>query len=146
MTLGQLKRLVTESAEEVPPSKLDGMSNQQARKTIMRIYLKNTKHDGFFRDDAWQAVHKIMQTFSDLGLNFSYGPMNDREHSGGYYRNDRGYIAGKQWEWSVTFVNNRDRETEIRGTLITSFGGTVDQMENNYLGPDRPYDICFYTY
>lgn len=131
-----------DSQTEIKPSPLDGFSKQRARRRVQSL-IGDTR--GMFRDDNWSAVHRIFDRLGEAGLNYHYGCPNNREFSGGYFRNDRGQIAGKQWEFGVEFINDKGRPTEITGVVIASFGGTVEQAENDYLGADRPYDICAYV-
>lgn len=136
LTLGQLRMLVKESGDLDDP--LFGKSKQSAKRFIFKVI---GDHKGMFRDDNWKHVHEIFGRMRKAGLDLSYGPVNDREHSGGYFRNERGKIAGKEWEFSVDFINDRDRECTVTGRVMACFGGTVEQMDNDDLGPDRPYDI-----
>lgn len=139
--LGDLERL----GENIPPSPIDGFSNQRARRYVQK-YLGN--NSGMFRDSGWEAVDRIFKRLrEDGGLNVEGWAMNDATHEHGYYydRND-GHIAGKAWEFAVSFFNDRGRPTEIKGTIIASFGGTVEQHETDYLGEDRPYDLAAYVY
>ena len=122
---------------------LHGKSRQSAQKFVYKVI---GDHKGIFRDDNWKHVHEIFNRMRAAGLDLSYGPVNDRTHSGGYFRNEQGQVAGKEWEFTIDFINNRDRECTITGRVIASFGGTVDQAENDDIGPDRPYDIVVTLY
>lgn len=136
ITFEQLKMLVRESGDLDDP--LFGKSKQSAKRFIFKAI---GDHKGMFRDDNWKHVHEIFDRMRKAGLDLSYGPVNDREHSGGYFRNEQGNLAGKEWEFSVDFINDRDRECTVTGRVMACFGGTVEQMDNDDLGPDRPYDI-----
>ena len=138
--------VVVENAEDYPDGKipwsiLDGMRKQQAKNRVNKIM---GDYRGMFRDDNWQNVHKIFDRMLGAGLNLSYGPINDYRHSGGYYRDDRGCIAGKEWEFTIDYLNEKERPTELKGVVIASYGGTVEQHDNDYIGPERPYDLCAY--
>ena len=128
----------TSTTDAPPPSPIDGKPKRTAKRRVFDII---GDHKGMFRDEAWEHVHEIFGRMQNAGLNVSFGTINDREHSGGYYRNDRGNIAGKIWEFTVDYINERGLPSEITGQVIASFGGTVEQMENDDLR-DRPYDLC----
>lgn len=139
--IGDLEQL----GKEIPPSPIDGFSKQRARRYVQRFL---GHPGGMFRDDNWGAVDEIFKNLRDEGgLNVAGWAINDSTHEHGYYYNrDDGHVAGKAWEFEVSYFDDKGRSASVKGTIVASFGGTVEQHETDYLGGDRPYDIAAYVY
>ncbi len=102
---------------------LNGMSRSRASRFVNKVLSKHTK--GFFRDTAWQAVHRVWKDMDDAGLEWN---LTDNY----YTENEEGIAASKTWKFEVEFLNNRERLTKLSGVIIASGAGSVEDPLDRY--------------
>ncbi len=83
---------------------------------------------GFFKDDAWQAVHKIFSKFTDLGLDWDI-----YESHYGNQKYDKTFPPERKvWYFEIHFTNNKGKKNKIHGSLTAAGAGTVDDPLDRY--------------
>ena len=122
---------IVKIAQDVPVqdklSPIDLKSKTTARNIIYKIVGDLTK--GRFRDDSWENINKIWSKLNENGIK------NDVMNT--YYtKTDQGDLAGKTWQFEISFVNNKGKEDKLNGTLNAHFCGSVQN-------PTEVYDISF---
>lgn len=89
---------------------------------INYIYKKvNPYIKGFFRDSAWENVHKVFNTISNLGVEFVYD--TNKENGGDYHvvkHSDEYSSKYKQWNLTISFENKYGTTFKITGRLIAT--------------------------
>ena len=104
----------------------DTKTKQQA---IHKIY-KLVKHDGFYNDEGWNEVHRIADEIRDLGAEVDYYPTNDSHTVQGYPSD--GSMKSKSYDIEIRFTNALGKDIEIRGQIVCSGAGTVDDPLSRY--------------
>ena len=132
----QIQNKLYEGEYQLLHEKLDKILNESVlsdtktkQQAIHKIY-KLVKHDGFYTDEGWAEVHKIVDEIRELGGEVEYYPTNDSYYTSGY-PND-GSMKSKSYDIKITFVNALGREIEINGSIVCSGSGTVEDPLSRY--------------
>ena len=117
------------------PIPCDGLAKRKTVRAAQNYIYDNilplTK--GFFRDEAWENVHKIFHVMSDdIGMNVNFGVRNDNYYQHGYSL-DR---SSKAYQFDAKFRNFDGKNITINGQIIATFCGTADN-------PMSKYDMAF---
>jgi hypothetical protein len=80
---------------------------------------------GLFRDNAWQAVHKIFKLFSDRDIDYV---LVDTV----YTQDQRGAPNAKIWKFEIPFLNPNNRKQIIYGTITAAGAGSVEDPLSVY--------------
>jgi hypothetical protein len=118
-------RDLNENQEPAVKNQLDGRSKQSA-KTFAYSKLHNLT-TGFFKDEYWNGVKKILETASQLGFPFN---IIKTEYRG----NGEGVNTSKVWYVEVPFINNQGKEDKLVGNITASGAGPVED-------PLKIYDL-----
>lgn len=100
-------------------------TKQQAINKIYKI-----KHDGIYNDEGWAEVHRIVHEIEELGGEVDLRPANNSTHVSGY-PND-GSMKEKTYDITITFTNALDKEIVIRGEIVCSGCGSVEDPLSKY--------------
>lgn len=78
---------------------------------------------GKFRDEDWSNVKRVFDKINELGVNLNW------------YVEDGGYSLdgmSKTYKFDIDFINQYDNEIKLKGQLICSFCGTVEDPKSQY--------------
>jgi hypothetical protein len=114
---------------QIENNPLNGKSNQQARNIINNKILPDTS--GFFSDDYWEGPGRIWKAFNAAGLD--WGTVKTE-----YQKDERDNPVRKVWVVEIDFINNKNKETKLYGTVVAAGAGTVED-------PLSRYDITAYV-
>ena len=117
--------------EETKDSRVDGLSKQQ----LKALLYKNTKpitHNKMYRDETWHGVDLIWKEFKELGLNYTLEKAEYRFDRDGFNKNP----TRKEWSFSITWSNNKNKPQTMYGTIVASGAGSVTN-------PLEKYDLIF---
>ena len=110
---------------------IDGKSKTNAKNWIHNKISSITK--GFFHDEYWQPIQKLYKEFDRLGLNWVMTGNKYIEKPVIFSDGQRYVIpVGKTWTFEIKFLNNRDKEDTIYGTITASGAGPVDSPLDSY--------------
>jgi hypothetical protein len=107
---------------------LNGMTNQQARNKVNNVICCNK---GIYGDQSWEAVHSLWNKMESEG----FDPILESTE---YKKDEQGNPSSKEWRFTITFLNNRERETVLFGIITAHGAGSVND-------PLDKYDITAYV-
>jgi len=111
-------------AVEMPnPLLVESITKRGAVRLLYKIIGNATK--GLFRDNAWQAVHKIFKLFSDRDIDYV---LVDTV----YTQDQRGAPNAKIWKFEIPFLNPNNRKQIIYGTITAAGAGSVEDPLSVY--------------
>ena len=118
-----MKILKTEKyAQMVDP--LNGKSKQSAKNYLYKLVEPYTKN--IYSDIYWQPIHAIWKSFTDNNIDW------EMTRSSQYFKDEQGNPIRKEWYFKITFSNNRQKPTEIYGTVTAAGAGTVQDPLGKY--------------
>lgn len=103
---------------------LNGKSKQSARNYLYRLVNQYTK--GVYSDTFWQQIQAIWKSFTENGVDW------DMTRSSQYFKDEKGNPIRKEWYFKISFLNNRQRPTEIMGTITAAGAGSVEHPLDKY--------------
>jgi hypothetical protein len=107
-----------------PPSALDGMPNEKARKVVSNVLHKHTPK-GILHDTDWQHIHAIFKALDAEKLNYSLTKAD-------YMHDEQGRPKAKEWKFEVYFTNKAGKPTILYGSITASGAGTVEDPLEKY--------------
>ena len=113
---------------------LDGKSRQSAINYIYKLF-NQLDHGQRYKDDAWQNVHKVFNTFRDYNIDTNGG--YDAEYNPGGINVGEMEPQWKKWKVDFNFVDNKGKSRILTFVLTAHAGGTIEN-------PWSSYDITFY--
>lgn len=141
LTESQVKFLTNEDTDDYQDdsyfdknSKLNGMSNDKARKYVRNV-ATSSYHTGLYRDDFWIGPNGIMKNFKKNEIDYIL--INSKYYN--YPPRNSGDSSGKKWELYFPFINNKGNKTVLAGEIIAAGAGSVSD-------PLDAYDVNFTIY
>ena len=110
---------------------LDGKSKTNAKNWVLGKVNSHAK--GFFSDVHWTPIHKIWKEFDALRLNWT---MTGAKYEEEIISTDAGsrysVPVRKIWSFEITFVNNRDKNDKMFGTITAAGAGSGGDPLDRY--------------
>lgn len=113
-----------EEPTQITPNPLDGKSKKSAKNYLYKLVEPYTK--GIYSDSYWQPIQAIWKSFTDNNLEW------EMTRSSQYFKDEKGNPIRKEWYFKISFLNNRQRLTEIVGTITAAGAGTVQDPLDRY--------------
>lgn len=120
----------TEGVQSSSPNALDGRSKASAKNLVYKTIDGLTR--GFFKDDYWLQINKILETLSSKNIQCMvnkteyYSDPDDPDSS----------IKGKRWLIEIPFRDNTGKDKKLKGMITADFGGSQ-------IGETNIYDVTF---
>lgn len=111
---------------------IDGQSNNVAASRVNKVLAELSR--GMFSDESWQAINKIFEKLSSLGLNVTVTSAK----YGGHADTQTGMPKFKEWQISIPFTNNKGKPVQLVGQITAHGAGSIEQ-------PLDRYDITAYV-
>lgn len=118
-----MKIIRTEKYSQVINS-LDGKSKQSAKNYLYRLVHPYTTK--IYSDTAWQPISDIWNTFTNNNIEWN------TTRNSQYFKDEQGNLIRKEWYFIIDFINNRNRPTQIIGTITAAGAGSVEDPLNRY--------------
>lgn len=109
-------------SQQIDP--LYGKSKQSAKNFIYKLVEPYTK--GVFRDNSWQPINSIWRLFSENNIDCEMTKPPQ------YFNNESGMPVRKDWYFKISFLNNKQKQDEINGTITASGAGSVQDPLDAY--------------
>lgn len=111
---------------------INGKSNSVAAGRVNKVLAELSR--GMFSDESWQAINKIFEKLSSLGLSVTVVSAK----YGGHADTQTGMPKYKEWQISIPFTNNKGKSVELIGQITAHGAGSIEQ-------PLDRYDITAYV-
>jgi len=107
-------------------AQITGTSKASLKRKIYKIITPITQR--IYSDESWQGVSRVWKAFDELGLDWN---MTDAYY--GTEKYDKTMPPkSKTWKFEINFINERNRQNIIYGTLTAHGSGTVDDPLSSY--------------
>lgn len=110
---------------------LEGKSKTNAKNWVLGKVNRYSK--GIFSDAYWTPIHNIWKEFDNLRLNWTMTGAKYEEEMRTQVDGSRYSVpVRKVWQFEITFINNRDKNDKMFGTITAAGAGSVIDPMDRY--------------